>query len=106
MRAASVSGSFGGFLAGIRCPSCEHGRRTMNSQSHTRRDHSTMPALQGWTLTFLLLAFAIHLTACQSAPQRPVGNGTSEDQGLVAWTDEELAPYLAQRLAQHPRFKG
>ncbi len=51
----------------------------------------------------LLALMALMLTAgCSHDPLRPHGSSTS----LQDWVDTELAPYVAQQLGQHPRFKG
>ncbi len=61
---------------------------------------------RGLSLSLVLVVYAVAVTACESTPVRPVADATAEDLGLVAWADAELAPYLAQQLTQHPRFKG
>ena len=54
-----------------------------------------------WTLGVAVAIFL--LSACISAPARPTSRG---DSRLDAWVDKELAPYLAEHLSRHPRFKG
>jgi hypothetical protein len=49
-----------------------------------------------------LLALAI--SACGSAAVRPGAEGEGED--LMHWVSQDLAPYLREQLASHPRFKG
>ena len=38
--------------------------------------------------------------------QHPTRDAQGNDSSLQHWLDAELAPYLAQQLGQHPRFKG
>lgn len=54
-------------------------------------------------LRLLLTMGAMFLTACAEQPTRPV---QGEASSLQHWLSDELAPYLAEQLGQHPRFKG
>ncbi len=54
-----------------------------------------------YTLYVLLALLAV--TGCSQQPLRPGDTGPSS---LQDWVDSELAPYMAQQLGQHPRFKG
>ena len=52
----------------------------------------------------LFAILALLLTAgCSHDPLRPAHGSQSS---LQDWVDTELAPYVAQQLGQHPRFKG
>jgi hypothetical protein len=52
----------------------------------------------------LFVILALLLTAsCSHDPLRPPSGSQSSLQG---WVDTELAPYVAQQLGQHPRFKS
>jgi len=57
----------------------------------------------GRLLSLLVTLGALLATGCAQHPIRP-GQGT--DSSLQRWLDAELAPYLAEQLGQHPRFKG
>lgn len=52
------------------------------------------------------LMLCLVLSACGGAPVRPGDEVLPADGELVSWVDGELAPYLAEQLARHPRFKG
>jgi hypothetical protein len=54
---------------------------------------------------FILLVTLCTLLSVGCA-QRPTRPAQGEDSSLQRWLDAELAPYLAQQLGQHPRFKG
>ena len=67
---------------------------------------SALPALYRG-IVCLVLCMALGLAAgCQSNPARTGGDLTTADQGVFAWVDESLTPFLAEQLARHPRFKG
>jgi len=51
----------------------------------------------------LLLVMVLLLSACSHAAVR-TGNGASSS--LQNWVRNGLAPYLAEKFSQHPRFKG
>ena len=53
--------------------------------------------------TLLVTLGALLAVGCAQHPTRPA---QGEDSSLQRWLDAELAPYLAQQLGQHPRFKG
>ncbi|MGD8644264.1 MAG: hypothetical protein PVI15_08250 [Chromatiales bacterium] len=53
-------------------------------------------------MTLIALLSAILIAGCASSGGRYT-DGPSE---LSQWVDTELAPYLAEHLAHHPRFKG
>ena len=57
----------------------------------------------GRHFTLLFTLGALLAAGCAQQPTR-----LSEDNGssLQHWLDAELAPYLAEQLSQHPRFKG
>ncbi len=57
----------------------------------------------GRCLTLLLVMSALLSAGCA---QRPPHGGYGTDSSLQHWLDAELAPYLAQQLGEHPRFKG
>jgi len=38
--------------------------------------------------------------------QHPTRDAQGNDSSLQRWLDAELAPYLAEQLSEHPRFKG
>ncbi len=57
----------------------------------------------GRLFTFLVTLGALLAAGCAQHPTRPA---QGEDSSLQHWLDTELAPYLAQQLGQHPRFKG
>ena len=43
----------------------------------------------------------------QAVPSSRVrGTSSHQDSSLQHWLDSELAPYLAEQLGEHPRFKG
>ncbi len=50
------------------------------------------------------------LSGCQTAPSAgshtPHDARPAADAGLFRWVDQDLAPYLSERLATHPRFKS
>ena len=54
-------------------------------------------------LLFCLIVLSV--TGCVNSPVRPVPE-TASQSPLQQWTEEELAPYLAQQFTRHPRFKG
>jgi hypothetical protein len=60
--------------------------------SLTRR-HYTLPVILG----------ALLLVGCA---QHPTRDTQRNDSSLQRWLDAELAPYLAEQLSEHPRFKG
>ena len=51
----------------------------------------------------LLATLALLSFGCAQQAKQPA---QGEDASLQRWLDDELAPYLAQQLGQHPRFKG
>jgi hypothetical protein len=52
----------------------------------------------------LLVSLAALLSVgCTQQPARPA---PGEESSLQRWVDTELGPYLAEQLAEHPRFKG
>ncbi len=53
-------------------------------------------------------ALVVILSALLSAGcvNQPIRSVLQKDSSLQHWIDSELAPYLAEELAQHPRFKG
>jgi hypothetical protein len=51
----------------------------------------------------LLVTLAALLSA--GCVRQPTHQAQGEDSSLQRWLDAELAPYLAQQLGQHPRFK-
>jgi len=53
--------------------------------------------------TFLATLAALLSVGCAQQPTHPAQGA---DSSLQRWLDVELAPYLAQQLGQHPRFKG
>ena len=55
--------------------------------------------------TLLPLALALVLAAC-SAPLLRTGDAPSTESTLQGWTRETLAPYLAEQVGKHPRFRG
>lgn len=57
----------------------------------------------GRLFTLLVTLGALLSAGCAQHPTRPA---QGEDSSLQHWLDTELAPYLAQQLGQHPRFKG
>ena len=54
-------------------------------------------------LTLLAITGLLLTVACSHYPLYPTAGSQSSLQG---WVDTELAPYVAQQLGQHPRFKG
>ena len=54
-------------------------------------------------VAFALILAALLIPGCVSQPIRSVLN---QDSSLQNWLDTDLAPYLAEQLGQHPRFKG
>ena len=54
---------------------------------------------------FPLLVTLAALLSAGCAPQ-PTREAPGEASSLQRWLDAELAPYLAEHLGQHPRFKG
>ncbi len=78
----------------------------MSVHTEVHSGPAALPALQR-RVGCLLLCMALGLAAgCQSNPTRTGGDLTTADQGLFAWVDGALTPYLAEQLARHPRFKG
>ncbi len=71
----------------------------MNPRSKPAGRRRTGPKGLFWGL--LLLA----LTGCGHHAVRPAIDASGQSP-LQRWTGDELAPYLAQQLARHPRFKG
>ncbi len=53
--------------------------------------------------TLLVTLGALLAAGCAQYPTR---QAQGEDSSLQRWLDTELAPYLAEQLGQHPRFKG
>ena len=53
--------------------------------------------------TLLLTLGALLAAGCAQHTSRPA---QGEDSSLQRWLDAELAPYLAEQLGRHPRFKG
>ncbi|MGD2074445.1 MAG: hypothetical protein PVI91_07625 [Gammaproteobacteria bacterium] len=54
-------------------------------------------------LSLLVSLGALLSVGCAQQPPRPAEGDASS---LQHWLDTELAPYLAEQLAEHPRFKG
>ncbi len=54
-------------------------------------------------LTLFAIMTLLLAAGCSHDPLRPAHGSSSS---LQAWVDTELAPYVAQQLGQHPRFKG
>ena len=50
-----------------------------------------------------LIALLLLTGGCSHNPLHSSDNG---DSSLQHWVDTDLAPYVSQRLGQHPRFKG
>ncbi len=71
----------------------------MNLRSKPARRRPLGPKGLVWGL--ILLA----VTGCGHQPVRPPVDASGQSP-LQRWTGDELAPYLAQQLARHPRFKG
>ena len=57
----------------------------------------------GRHFTLLITLSALLAVGCAQQPTRLSGDN---DSSLQRWLDTELAPYLAEQLSQHPRFKG
>ena len=57
----------------------------------------------GRIFTLLFTLGVLFSAGCAEQPTRPL---QGEDSSLQGWLADELAPYLAQQLGQHPRFKG
>jgi hypothetical protein len=53
-------------------------------------------------LTLLVILGLLLTAGCSHDPLRPQEPSSS----LQGWVNSELAPYVAQQLGQHPRFKG
>ena len=53
---------------------------------------------------FLFTAFL--LTGCTTMSSAPSTYNDKREQALNEWVDTELAPYLAEQLSSHPRFRG
>ena len=53
-------------------------------------------------LTLFAIMVLLLMAGCSHDPLRPHGSSSS----LQDWVDTELAPYVAQQLGQHPRFKS
>lgn len=49
-----------------------------------------------------LVLMSLLLSACAATPNNP----GSSDKPLHAWVDTDLAPYIAEELANNPRFSG
>lgn len=52
----------------------------------------------------LFCVIVLSMTGCVNSPVRPASEAANESP-LQRWTEAELAPYLAQQFARHPRFK-
>ena len=58
--------------------------------------------------TALAALFALLLTSCASGPssRSALAWTDTEQSGLSAWVEDDLQPYLREKLTLHPRFKG
>lgn len=45
-------------------------------------------------------------TGCATMTPAPATQSSKREQALNTWVDTELAPYLAEQLSNHPRFRG
>ena len=57
----------------------------------------------GRLLSVLITLGALLAAGCAQTPLRPA---QGEGSALQRWLDAELAPYLAEQLSRHPRFKS
>jgi len=76
-----------------------HNDRALHSL--VNHDDETTGKAMGGAVAVILATLLI--LGCVNQPIRSV---LHQDSSLQHWLDSELAPYLAEQLGQHPRFKG
>jgi len=57
------------------------------------------------SIQYLLLPMLLFSAGCAHQPSTPFGESPKES-ALQPWVEAELAPYLAEQLSSHPRFRG
>lgn len=52
------------------------------------------------------LFLSLYISACQTVSTHAQAESASAESKLMTWVDNTLAPYIAGKLASHPRFTG